>query len=237
MASPLIGISMSHVETPHHQDVLNTSYSRAIRMAGGIPIPLPNDAPTPDRLLDLLAGVLLSGGADLSPVRYGEECVNETVVIDAPRDETEMDLIPRVLKRDLPVIAICRGIQSLNVALGGTLWQDLPSQRPDGLRHRQGEARGVTTHTVAITQGTRLANWVGGGVLDVNTFHHQAINRLADGLVPVATAPDGIIEAVDYPPARFLAAVQWHPEELVTLPRHSALFAAFVDACRTQPRS
>lgn len=225
MPGPLIGITCGtsafdpHARNP--QDRLNHAYSRAVQMAGGIPVILPTAGTSGaegegEGLLDRLDGLLLSGGYDVDPALFGEEKHNDTVEIDAGRDDAEMPLIHAALKRDMPILAICRGIQALNVALGGTLFQDIPSQLSTSIRHSQAEARGMATHSANICAGSRLRQILGAGVIEVNSFHHQALNSVAAPLRVTATAPDGVIEAVEMDEANFVVGVQWHPEELVT---------------------
>jgi putative glutamine amidotransferase len=195
---------------------LNQSYSIAVARAGAVPVILPTVRPgdDPNDLLDRLDGLLLSGGYDCAPCLYGEETLNQSVEIDARRDEWELPLIRAAVERGFPTMAICRGIQSLNVALGGTLFQDLPTQQPTEIRHRQSEERDVATHTIEVASGSRLAGIVGRS-LEVNSFHHQSLKKVAEGLRVVACAPDGVIEAVEGTGEAFLLAVQFHPEEMV----------------------
>jgi putative glutamine amidotransferase len=237
MRPPLIGItcgtSARDTRASNPQDRLNQSYSRAVAAVGGIPVILPNaGAPDDARvLLDRLDAVLLSGGYDVAPDRFGEEMLNETVEVDPERDQAELDLIYTVLDRDMPVLAICRGIQLLNVAMGGSLIQDIPSQVDTSLCHSQKAERSLATHPVRVEPGSKLGEIVGRETLDVNSFHHQAVKRVAEGLVVTAAAPDGIVEAVEAAGARFVVAVQWHPEEMVEKDDAAKrIFTAFVRA-------
>lgn len=215
------------------QDRLNATYSRAIMAAGGVPVILPNiGEAVAEGLLECVDGLLLSGGLDIAPALFGEERLNETVEVDAPRDATELPLIRAAVERDLPVLAICRGIQSLNVALGGTLYQDIPAQIPSEVAHSQKEGRAVATHGIAVTPGSRLVEIV-GEAMQVNSFHHQALRRVADALRVTATAPDGVVEAVEGMGRRFVLGLQFHPEEMTGVSEQArGTFAAFVEAAR-----
>lgn len=223
---------------------VNEPYLLAIQEAGGLPLPLApgSDAETLRRLYELLDGLLLTGGEDVAPERYGERVEHPDLVQVVPeRDAAEFQLLDWALADRLPLLAICRGVQVLNVKLGGSLYQDLARDRPGALRHNQaGETpRQEPTHPVTVLPGSFLADVVGAERLLVNSLHHQAIKALAPSLFPVAYAPDGVIEAVeanDPDPPAFLLGLQWHPEELVGRdPAARRLFDAFVAACQ-KPR-
>lgn len=186
-------------------------------------------------------GLLVSGGADVDPARYGEAPVNATVAPNAERDALDFALVARSAEIGAAVFGICRGLQVLNVALGGTLWQDLPSQRPRGVTHsfsrKDGNDPARPAHLVRVTQAGRgdLPLAAALAVLDgepVNSRHHQAVKDLAAGLVPLATSPDELVEAFARRAGPFLAAVQWHPEDLVGEEGERALLASFLDAAR-----
>jgi putative glutamine amidotransferase len=179
---------------------------------------------------------LLSGGYDCDPCLFGEEKLNESVEIDSRRDEWELPLVRAAVERGMPILAICRGIQSLNVALGGTLYQDLPAQMPTDIHHRQTEGRAVATHSIEVDPNSRLAAIIGPN-MEVNSFHHQSLKRIADGLRVVASAPDGVIEAVEGTGEEFLIGVQFHPEEMVSGSRQAyALFEALTAAASATTR-
>jgi len=221
---------------------LNEPYVLAIREAGGLPLVItPAHAGESLRqLYALLDGLLLTGGEDVEPARYGETARYPNVEAVAERDAMEFPLLERALADGLPVLAVCRGMQVLNVALGGSLYQDLPSDRPGAVAHDQTTAdppvpRPQPSHTVAVRPGTRLGAILGAGEHRVNSMHHQGVKALAPGLSAVAHARDGLVEAVEADEGRgsaFLVGVEWHPEELVLGgdPASRRLFEAFVTA-------
>jgi putative glutamine amidotransferase len=216
---------------------VNANYVRAVLAAGGLPIIFVPDC-SRDETVELFGdchGLLLTGGEDVDPARYGAAPHARLGTIDPRRDENELALITEARARDLPILGICRGIQVLNVAFGGTLIQDLPSQRPGPVDHDPPTGRDVRSHRVSVTEHSALANILGELEFHANSFHHQAIDRLGDGLTATATAPDGVIEGVESTdPDEWIVAVQWHPEELAHQP-HAAdlkLFAALISAAR-----
>jgi putative glutamine amidotransferase len=237
---PLIGVTTSelrpsnagtlrrHGEPPHPEMALGMTYLRAIEAAGGMPVVLPplGDA---EALLDRLDGICLSGGPDLDPEAYGAlERHAELGPTEPSLDAFELALARAADERGMPVLGICRGAQALNVARGGTLHQHVPG-------HRQTEPATAPTHTVRVEEGTRLASLVGARPLRVNSFHHQAVDVLGQGLRAVAWAGDGTVEAVEVPGAGFVLGVQWHVEGLVALRRHRVLFEALVVAAGAAP--
>ncbi len=219
---------------------LGRSYVAALRRAGAAVITIP-PAADPELLRPIyntLSGVLLAGGGDLQPALYRQPDSGLCTGVDAERDLAELMLARWAVEDDLPLLAICRGIQALNVALGGTLIQDIPSQVPGALAHSPGphQARGEPQHMVELVPGSRLATILGRGRplarLAVNSFHHQAVGEPAPALRMAARAPDGIIEGLESPDRAFVVGVQWHPEEMAAAePAEQALFAAFVRAC------
>ena len=234
---PLIGITSSSARPgtgEAHHDRLNHAYSRSVWAAGGVPVVVANieGEDHARELLTRLDGLLLSGGDDVDPSAYGEEPLNDTVSPDALRDASEFPLIRAAVHGRMPILAICRGIQSLNVALGGTLYQDLPAQRPSRIAHRQSAARHVATHDLTVERDSLLARVAGTDPFPVNSFHHQAVRDIAEGYRVVARAEDGIVEAIEDPEQRFALAVQFHPEEMFEVSARSRqLFEAFVAAC------
>jgi len=209
------------------------AYIRSIGAAGGIPVVLP---PTPDAeaLAELryrLDGIVLTGGGDIDPSRYGACLHPETALLSPVREAWDLALAEHLLAwPEMPFLAICLGIQELNVAAGGTLFQHLPD-RAGGLEHRA-PATGERWHSAQPVSGTRLASIVGVDAVQVNTRHHQALDRIGAGLMVSAVAPDGVVEAVEIPGPRFALGVQWHPERLLDTAVHERIFFDFVDACR-----
>jgi putative glutamine amidotransferase len=191
------------------------------------------------RLFALADGFALAGGEDVHPSAYGDQPDPRLGVVNGPRDRLELMALEIALEADLPVLAMCRGVQVLNVARGGSLWQDLPSGRPGPIQHRQGSGWDTTGHTVEVAPDSRLAGIVESGAFEVNSFHHQGLRELGTGLRAVAWAPDGLVEAVEAD-SGWVVGVQWHPERH---PDDAAedhpdrrLFAAFADAVRERAR-
>ncbi len=238
---PLIGITASaQTDVLDHgtfrRYVLSRSYTRAVEAAGGIGIILAPLLQAVDDLAELLDGLLLSGGADIDPARYGDDAVHdETYGVDDERDSFELAIFDAMLNRDKPVFGICRGIQVLNVALGGTLIQDVPSEHPGAadIGHRQHERKLTDSdigHTVSATQD-HLFPIFENGSLGVNSFHHQAIRDLSPQLAATAYSPDGLIEAVSMPDNPSVFGVQWHPELMFERhPEHLKPFSRLVEA-------
>ena len=215
-------------------------YLSSLKRAGGTPRQLD---PAKDRLPDVLDdcdGVLLTGGADIDPKYYGAAERHPTTKPDPSRDEYELALARAALARDMPLFAICRGVQLLNVAAGGTLVQDIPSERPSAVVHRLREPPTSTPHTVEVRANTALASLLGpagrSSAVPVNSRHHQAIDEVAPAFAVSASAPDGIVEAIERPGATFCLGVQWHPENYWRTGEFSSLFKGFVDAARRWSR-
>ncbi len=178
---------------------------------------------------DALDGILLSGGADIDPRHFGEDPHPKMGPIDPERDEFELALVRAALQAGTPLLAICRGIQVLNVAAGGTLYQDIPSQLAGAIKHRQDAPAYHATHRIAVERHTKLAGMVGTGDVFVNSFHHQAVRDVAPGLVVSARASDGVVEGVESGRDTFVVGVQWHPESMVDAsPAMLEIFSAFV---------
>lgn len=208
-------------------------YLEGIKAAGGLPVVLPLEMSESDanQMAETCNGFLFTGGQDVSPELYGMKDATGTIVASAERDKLETLLLSRALQADKAVLGICRGLQFINVFLGGTLWQDLPSQHPSEIVHRQGKPYDVPTHQVTLSGDLRA--FLGKDVLEVNTLHHQAVKDLSSGLMPMAVAPDGIIEAAQMTGKRFVWAVQWHPEYLFRTDSDSlAIFSCFVEHCK-----
>ena len=231
---PLIGLTIStSVDAYPERAYTNAAYLRAVEQAGGIPILLPPQLSLVARteLWQRLDALVLTGGGDIDPARFGEQRHPTVYDVSASRDELEIDLTQRALAEEVPLLAICRGIQVLNVALGGTLYQDIASDLRSPIQHSQKERRDQPTHSVKMQQESRVAEILGRPEVDVNSFHHQAIKDLGAGLKAVGTASDGVIEAAEMTDHPFAVAVQWHPEDLVTHDRAArALFEALVEA-------
>src|ERR687887_575217 len=234
---PLIGVTTSelrassagtlrrHGEPPHPEMALGMTYLRAIEAAGGMPVVLPplGDA---EELLDRLDGVCLSGGPDLDPDAYGAvERHVELGPTEPSLDAFELALARAADARGTPLLGICRGAQALNVARGGTLHQHVAG-------HRQAAMGTVRTHSVTVVAGSRLAAITGGGEIEVNSFHHQAVDTPGAGLKVVAHAVDGTAEAIEDRTRELFVGVQWHAETLMDRPEHGALFSALVDAAQ-----
>ena len=237
---PVIGITPSPTvdELGHgtfERYAMSRPYVDAVLAAGGVPVVLPPQEENAETLVKMLDGLLLSGGGDVEPARYGEETVHPTTYGVHPlRDRFEEALLKEALERDLPVLCICRGIQLLNVALGGTLVQDVSDQVAGAVEHRQQEA-GLKTddigHEVTVVPGSILADVFGSERIGVNSYHHQVIRDVAPDLEVAATGPDGVIEGVALRDKPFVVGVQWHPE--LMFERHEEQlrpFAALVEA-------
>jgi putative glutamine amidotransferase len=232
---PVIGVTAGPSAHSPEWFAVRDDYVRAVEKAGALPMVL---APGPlDHVPDLLArldGLLLSGGSDLDPAHYGEAPHDTVEDVSPERDAFELTLSREALARDIPLLAICRGHQVLNVATGGTLVQDIPSQVPGALDHDPARERWEPAHDVRILPGTRLREILGTDRVAVNSIHHQSIKTAGHGLVVSACAVgDDVIEAVEAPGRRFVIGVQWHPEAFWDQQRDfQPLFAALVHASR-----
>ena len=234
-ARPMIGLTpWLHMEERWLR--VHAAYMESVLAAGGLPVMLPLTEDE-DALREMMArcdGILLTGGVDVDPALYGQTDTTGTVVVCPPRDPVELWLVREALAADKPLLAICRGLQVLNVALGGDLWLDLPSQRPSEVRHRQEGTGEEPSHTVRVLPDTPLYEICGRDSLQVNSLHHQAIRTLAPGLKLMAEAEDGLPEAAWLPGKRFVFGVQWHPELLSKQDESSRMvFRSFVETCRT----
>lgn len=219
--------------------VMGRTYIEELRKVGAIPwiIPLvPHDTETLQQIFDRLDGVFITGGVDVDPCHYGESKLPLCGDTDPDRDAVEIALLRHALKQNLPVLAVCRGIQILNVTCGGTLYQDVTAQVPTAIKHdyfptREKPSRKYLAHDISVKPNSRLGRILSDEVVPVNSMHHQAIKSLAPNLAPTARAADGIIEAVESLDDRFLIAVQWHPEELTeSHPGMARLFSSFAEA-------
>jgi len=208
-------------------------YMDGVSQAGGIPVifPFSTDEGTLNQLIDICDGFLFTGGHDVSPAIYHEEPLGDIVSFCVKRDEMEALVLRKAVELDKPVLGICRGIQFINAALGGTLYQDIPSQHPSGIEHHQHAPYDVPIHDVLVRTDSPLYGCLGVERLPVNSYHHQAVKELAPELEIMAASPDGLAEAVHMPKHKFLWAVQWHPEfSYRTDPKSMKIFSAFVEA-------
>jgi putative glutamine amidotransferase len=218
---------------------VNAAYVHSVLAAGGVPVVLsPLLGPSyAARALDGADGLMLTGGEDVDPALYGAAPSPHLYPPSRDRDLFELALFATARQRELPVLGICRGIQLVNVGLGGTLYQDLPTERPGPVAHDPDTARDERSHDIELKPGSRAAAALGGTVFTVNSFHHQAIDRLAEGLVASGWSADGMIEAVESAPdSPWLLAVQWHPEEMhgeVRAPERG-LFRALIRAAEAR---
>lgn len=214
---------------------VDCAYLKAIENAGGIPLALPitENAENVKNLLDRCDGLLLTGGGDIAPAYYGEERHEKTQKASLIRDEFDFSCFHYAYYMKKPVFAICRGLQIVNVALGGTLYQDLPLQFGSTVLHKQKEGKFESSHFVNVRKGTPLYALIGKGIMSANSFHHQAIKKLADGLGVMACAEDNLIEAVYGTGEGYLRGYQWHPERLSEFDEDNAkLFEEFIKACK-----
>lgn len=233
---PIIGIS-----TPYHEESrgyrITHCYGDAVVAAGGIAVMLPaaNSKEDTERLLPCLDGILIPGGPDVDPFLYGEEPKQGLGAVIPANDQFEIHLIRAAREAHKPILCVCRGIQVLNVAFGGTLYQDLPSQLPESLRHSQIPVdRREPTHTVDVEKDSYLFRAYGKETIRVNSFHHQAVKDVAPGFTVSARARDGLVEAIEICEEHILG-VQWHPEEMVRrYPEHLELFRQLVRASSIQ---
>lgn len=256
MSKPIIGITCDY-DYIQSRIQLADSYYRAISEAGGLPLLLPYTS-TEDigRILDIVDGLLFTGGGDVDPSYFGEEASPKLGNISPIRDEMEIKLCREALERDMPVLGICRGAQLINIAMGGTVYQDLESQwgekigrceenrsdaengeskevRRELLKHSQGAPGWYGIHEVFFKEGSKIENIMGVKALRVNSFHHQAVCKIAPNFCISGWSPDGVVEAIESVEHRFAIGVQWHPERMWEKDRRMLLpFAALIRACR-----
>ncbi len=255
---PLIGLTAANTPVPDwgqgrfllDRDGQNRLYAEAVALAGGLPVILPLVRSPMDEIEDdfsacgpgnlhdnarvfveRLDGLLLTGGGDLAPPT-GATDASLYRQVDRTRDVWELALLASALELGKPVLGLCRGVQVMNVALGGNLWADLPTERPGAVEHAQSLPRARATHEVEIEAGSRLADILTFSRIMVNSGHHQGLKDLAPSLAPAARAADGLVEAVEHRNARFAVGVQWHPEGQPAEAHSRALFAAFVQAAQ-----
>jgi putative glutamine amidotransferase len=237
---PLIGITCAEWVREDTGWVYNRIYqpiALGVARAGGLPVLIPtrlsDDALR--QIFERLDGVLIPGGVDVDPAQYGEAPHPKLGSVDAPRDALELALSRWAFEADVPLFGICRGHQVINVALGGTLVQDIPSEIETEIAHDQTDdvPRSRHAHSVEIDPGSRLAQVMGTTSTEVNSLHHQSVGRAAPGLCVTAVSPDGIVEALEHPGKSFVLSVQWHPEDMAhDEAAMQRLFDAFVAAAR-----
>jgi len=229
---PIIGFSSlksDSLKTSYH--ILNDEYSKAIIQAGGIPYLLPAEKKIIKESLSSVDGIIIEGGPDVHPSYYKEKKIHPTTKFIKERDEFEIPLIQEAYKKNIPIFAICRGIQILNVAFGGSLYQDIPSEYEKPLNHNCKEE--TLFHSILINEESLLYKILGRKKIKVNTTHHQAVRKVAPLLKVTAMSPDCIIEAIEGKTKNFVLGIQWHPEKLyINSPLHFRLFQSFIKSCK-----
>ena len=227
MAGPRVAIS------PNRKTV---DYERSVVAAGGDPVVVDLSSGPPATLLDSVGALLLTGGGDIDPALFGEDRHPAFQEAEPGRDAVEIALVLQAVATGLPVLAICRGVQVLNVALGGSLIQDIPSQLPMAINHRIPMPPNAVAHPVHVSADTRLAALLSlareGGRVPVNSRHHQAPKRIGEGLIVSAVAEDAVVEALELADYPFCIGVQWHPENFVETGEFQSLFNGLIDAAR-----
>ena len=227
---PSIGITTRGMNAEGRYE-LSATYVQAVRRAGGYPVLLPPGESDPEECFEFLDGIVMTGGPDVDPARYGGKMHPQVYGVDPERDESEILLARAIVEHDKPALFICRGMQVLNVALGGTLIEDLPDELGTGACHRGNEC--YAYHEAEIVPASRLARILGATCVSTPSWHHQAVRRVAPGFVVVAKSEDGVIEAIEHPDHDALVAVQWHPEHTADKdPQQHALFAALIATLR-----
>ena len=229
---PIIGMLV----TVDNEGTVNAMrpYADAILQSGGVPVILPytTEDAVIARYVALCDGFCFTGGVDVAPAHYGEQASPACGEIHPLRDELELAVFRAARDTDKPLLGICRGAQLFNVALGGTLIQDLPSERPSPIAHRQIEEKFSPSHEVCVLPDTPLHALTGAQRMTANSFHHQAVKQLGNGLLPMAYADDGVIEGFYHATARYLRAYQWHPERLcATNAQNRIIFKDFIQHC------
>jgi len=232
---PIIGINCDYEdEGKQSYSFTNRDYSEAVVAAGGIPFLLPviKDKNDVKFLLKKIDGLLLTGGNDVPPQRYGEERHEKTVCVHPDKDISDFTLVETSIQMEKPILAICYGTQLVNVALSGSLIQDIPSEIKTLIIHKDSKNEHYI-HTVTIEKNSLLYQIIGADCIEANSTHHQAIKRLGNSLKDTAHTEDGIIEAIEWRDYPFLVGVQWHPERMTDSPRHLALFKALIKTSKT----
>lgn len=235
MTKPVIGITLDSEDPGTYSNMpwyaLRQNYADAVVEAGGVPLALPHEPDQANDYLDIIDGLVITGGAfDVDPSIFGAGERHPTVVTKDRRTAFELAATRGAVERDMPLLGICGGQQLLHVALGGTLIQHIPDEVPEALAHEQPNPRDEPGHSVSVLPGTLLHRIVGADSLDVNSAHHQAAKDASDEMIINAVAPDGVIEGIEAIGKRFCLGVQWHPEYKVSA-SDGAIFQAFIDAC------
>lgn len=236
MKTPVIGLTSDWRSGGHYSQypwyALRENYSTAVADAGGLPLFLPFHMDHVDAYLDLINGLVVTGGDfDVDPALYGETCSHERVVPLPVRTQFENALVRKALERNIPVLGICGGHQLINVVLGGSLIQHIPADWDDALAHEQPNPRHEAGHDITVTAGTLLHSIVQTNTASVNSAHHQAVKRVGEGVVINSFAPDGIIEGIEHPGYKFCLGVQWHPEFIISS-FDKQIFDAFIRAAQ-----
>ncbi len=233
--APKIGITLDYEEKPTYSKkpwyALRENYCAAVSNLGALALPLPHDVEKVEEYLDLIDGLLITGGAfDVAPELYGQSEKHDTVITKDRRTKFEFAITRGAIERNMPVLGICGGEQLLNVVLGGTLIQHIPDKIKDALEHEQKNPRDEAGHGIKITDGSLLGKIVGKSEMAVNTAHHQAVDVVAANMLVNAVTSDGVIEGIELPKHPFCLGVQWHPEYHVDS-GDGKIFEAFVAAC------
>ena len=233
MSKPIIGIFPSF-NNEKNQVFIDSVYIDEIVDSGGIPYIIPI-SPDPERNIEFIEsidGLILSGGVDIDPKYYGEENTGKSVEISPIMDESEAVLVRLAMEADIPILGICRGMQSLNVFCGGTLIQDIPSEYGESVIHRLDNPNDAAFHNITIEKASPLSDAIGFGVHHINSYHHQAIKELAPGFCTAAVADDGIIESIYCENKKYVLGVQWHPErDYHAVPDSKKILDKFIGIC------
>ncbi|NKB19785.1 MAG: gamma-glutamyl-gamma-aminobutyrate hydrolase family protein [Alphaproteobacteria bacterium] len=234
MNKPVIGITLDSEQPGGYSKfpwyAVRENYCDAVADAGGLPVPLPHQPEIADTYLNMIDGLVITGGAfDVDPVLFGDKTRHKTVVTKDRRTDFELAVTKGAIDQDMPVLGICGGQQLLNVVLGGTLIQHIPDEIENALAHEQPNPRDEPGHDITVETNTLLHQITGAKKMSVNSAHHQAVKTIADPAIINATAPDGVIEGIELPGKRFCLGVQWHPEFSID-PGDRRIFDAFIDA-------
>lgn len=237
MSCPVIGITLdsdtSECYSKYPWYAIRENYATAINQAGGVPIMLSHEKNRIDEYLNLISGLLITGGAfDIEPTLFGDKTRHPTVTLKANRTDFEWQSAEKALSLDIPILGICGGQQLLNVVLGGTLIQHIPDEVENALPHEQPNPRDEAGHEVAVIEKTLLHRITNKKLLSVNSAHHQSVKNTGDGVVINAIAPDGVVEGIECNRYQFCMGIQWHPEFLID-PADQKIFSAFIKACKS----